>query len=61
MAATHYSTNDTSSGYYKVCFVVNATKSELTRCFNSEYLARRFVNKLKHSKKCTLLAYPLFK
>lgn len=61
MAETHYATNDISSGYYKVCFVVNATKMELTRSFDSEYLARKFVNKLKHSKKCTLLAYPLFK
>ena len=47
--------------YYNVTFIVNATRETLTRSFDSEYLAWKFVNKLKHSKRCTLVSYPLFK
>lgn len=48
------------SGFYKVIFLVNATKTRVTRKFSSPYLARKFVNKLRYSKRCTLLAYPVF-
>lgn len=61
LAQTCYSGSDTSSGRYKVSFIVNATGEQLVRGFDSEYLARKFVNKLKHSKSCTLASYPIFK
>jgi hypothetical protein len=48
------------NGVYEVTFVVNATKTRVTRKFSSPYLARKFVNKLRYSKRCTLLAYPVF-
>lgn len=47
--------------YYNVTFTVNATRETLTRSFDSKYLAWKFANKLKHSKRCTLVSYPLFK
>lgn len=57
---TCYADNDTGTGYYKVTYRVNATKKVLTRSFDSLYFARKFVNKLKYSKRCTLISYPLF-
>ena len=47
--------------YYNVSFIINATGVKLTKSFESPYNARQFVNKLKHSKRCTLVSYPLFK
>lgn len=47
-------------GNYKVRYLINTSQTMLTRTFSSEYLARKFVNKLKHSKRCTLISYPLF-
>lgn len=58
-AKTTYEGN-THAGFYNVTFLVNATGARLTRSFDSEYLARKFVNKLKFSKRCTLLSCPLF-
>lgn len=58
---TCYFDRDTGTGYYKVTFIVNATRQKLTKSFNSEDMARKFVNKLRYSKRCTLLSYPLFK
>lgn len=51
---------DAGGGYYKVTFLVNNNRAVLTRSFDSPYLARLFVNKLKHSTRCTLLSYPVF-
>lgn len=48
------------NGFYEVTFIVNETKARVTRRFDSPYLARKFVNKLRYSKRCTLLAYPVF-
>ena len=47
-------------GAYEVTFIENKTKKALLRTFDygEELLCRQFVNKLKHSKKCTLLSYP---
>lgn len=60
-AKTTYEGNDHASpGFYKVTYLVNETNTRLTRSFDSEYLARKFVNKLKFSKRCTLLSCPLF-
>lgn len=46
---------------YDVTFYVVESGQTVTKRFDSPYLARKFVNKLKHSKKCRLLAYPIFK
>ena len=51
---------DDGLGFYKVVFINNKTKAELLRTFDSEYFCREFVRKLKHSKTCTLLSYPLY-
>lgn len=48
-------------GYYTVTFIVNTSGARLTRGFDSEQQARAFVNKLRHSKRCTLTACPVFK
>lgn len=58
---TCYASHDTGARYYKVTFIVNDTRQKLTRSFDSEYKAHLFVNKLRHSKRCTLTSYPLFK
>lgn len=47
-------------GYYKVIFVVNESGVKVTKGFDSPRLAWKFVNRLKHSKKCTLISYPYF-
>lgn len=49
-----------NSGYYKVTYIVNESGVRITKGFESPYLARKFVLKLKHSKKCTLVSYPIF-
>jgi hypothetical protein len=56
-----YASDKKDIGWYRVTFVVNATGERLTRGFDSESQARVFVNKLKHSKRCTVTSYPLFK
>ena len=59
-AKTCYTDDDTGTGYYKVYFLINSTKEHLVRSFDSLYLAKKFVNKLRFSKKCTLISYPIF-
>lgn len=39
---------------------INERGSRVTKTFDSEFLCRKFVNKLKRSKRCTLVSYPLF-
>lgn len=46
--------------YYNVKFIIRETGAKLTKSFESPYNARQFVNKLKHSKRCILVSYPLF-
>ena len=46
---------------YEVIYLVLESNTEVTKSFDSEYQARKFVNKLKHSKKCRLLSYPYFR
>lgn len=43
-----------------VRFVVVATGAVVDKHFDSYYLCRKFVNKLKHSSKCRLVSYPNF-
>ena len=39
-----------------VVFLVKATGTKVTRQFESSYQARLFANKLKHSRKCSLIS-----
>ena len=39
---------------------LNERKVRVVKTFISYYACRLFVNKLKHSKRCTLISYPLF-
>lgn len=47
--------------YYNVCFIIKETGAKLVKSFESEHMAYQFVNKLRHSKRCALVSYPLFK
>lgn len=53
--------NETPPYYYNVRFIVKETGVGLTKSFDSEYMAYKFVNRLKHSKRCILVSYPIFK
>lgn len=57
---TYADANDDGLGFYKVTFRDNRTQALLKRSFDSEYFCRQFVQKLKRSRKCTLLNYPIF-
>ena len=46
-------------GLYSVEYIVHKTNKRLVQRFSSPYLARKFVNRLRHSKKCTLISYPI--
>lgn len=39
---------------------INERGNRVEKTFDSEYLCRKFVNKLKHSKRCVLVSYPNF-
>lgn len=56
-----YADNIKPGGYYKVSFTVNASGERVIKDFDSEYMARNFVNKIRRSKRCTLISYPTFK
>lgn len=58
--ASYLDESDDGSGFYKVTFRENKTNRLLLRTFDSEYFCRKFVQKMKHSRRCTLLNYPLF-
>ena len=45
----------------RVVFQVIKTGSFVEKTFYSEYLCRKFVNKLRHSKCCRLVTYPNFR
>ena len=45
-------------GMYRVVFRVNKTGAKLVRGFDSPYLAKQFVRKLKYSKTCTVVSFP---
>ena len=46
-------------GHLEVTFQVKETGAKVTKIFDSVYLCRQFVNKLRRSKKLQLLKYPL--
>lgn len=39
---------------------INERGTRVEKIFDSAYLCRKFVNKLKHSKRCVLVSYPNF-
>lgn len=39
---------------------INERGNRVEKRFDSPYLCRKFVNKLKHSKRCVLVSYPNF-
>lgn len=49
-----------NEGYYKVKFMVNATGAIVEKSFNTYNGCFSFVNKLRHSKKCTLISHPIY-
>lgn len=40
---------------------INERNVRIEKRFDSPYLCRKFVNKLKHSKRCKLVSFPQFK
>lgn len=59
MSTTCYA-NECPSMPYNVTFIVKSSGEKVTRGFASPYLAQKFINKLKYSKKCSLISYPIF-
>lgn len=45
-------------GDFDVVFIAKDSGRKLIRVFDSPFMARDFVNKLKRSKKCILVSYP---
>lgn len=43
-----------------VVFIEKKSGRKLVRKFTSPYLAKQFVNKVKHSTKLILVSYPIF-
>ena len=43
-----------------VTYIVKKTGRVIKKEFDSEFLCRKFVNKIKHSKVCELVSYPVF-
>lgn len=39
---------------------INERGSLVSKQFDSEFQCRKFVNKMKRSKKCVLISFPLF-
>ena len=61
MSTTVYApAKQVEDGLYKVTYMVNDTGVKLTRSFMSPFSARKFINKMKYSKRCTLISYPIF-
>lgn len=43
---------------FTVEYIINSSKIRVTKTFKSIVSCRNLVNKLRHSKKCTLISYP---
>lgn len=43
---------------FRVVFLVKESGAVVEKIFDSPYLCRKFVNKLRHSKRCRLISYP---
>lgn len=44
---------------YEVVYLIRESGVKVTKNFDSPYLCRRLVNKLRHSKKCELISCPM--
>lgn len=55
-----YIGNDCGFGDNKVVYVVNKNGAMLVRNFDSPFAAKKFVNRLKRSRVCTLVSCPIF-
>lgn len=42
-----------------VTYIVKKTGVKINKTFDSDFRCRAFVRKLRHSKKCILVSYPL--
>ena len=45
-------------GAFDVVFISKDSGRKLVRNFDSPYLAKKFVDKLRYSKRCILVSYP---
>lgn len=45
-------------GCFDVVFIAKNSGRKLVRSFDSPFLAKEFIRKLRRSKKCTLVSYP---
>ncbi len=59
-AVTVYDEQD-APYFFNVRYIIKQTGETLIRSFESEPMAYRFTNKLKHSKRCILVSHPDFK
>ena len=57
---TKYFEDVDSLGCFDVVFISRESGRKLVRQFNSPVFAKQFVRKVKRSKKCDLISYPLF-
>ncbi len=44
----------------EVVYLVVDSNVRVSKSFESEYLCRKFVSKIKKSKRCALISYPIF-
>ena len=58
MSQAEYIEDVTFLGDNDVVFIEKKSGRKLVRRFSSPYLAKEFVRKLRHSKKCLLVSYP---
>ncbi len=58
MEITYYAGEETKFRY-NVTYVVRKTGEVLVKSFDSPYLANKFANKIRHSKRCALLTSPV--
>lgn len=45
---------------FKVVYRIRETGVTVTKCFDSPFICRKTVEKLKRSRKCELISYPVF-
>lgn len=45
---------------FKVVYRIRESGVTVTKAFDSPYLCKRTVEKLKRSRKCELISYPIF-
>lgn len=58
MNDTKYIEEIKTPGNLDVVFISRDSGKRLVRSFQSPYLAKQFANKVRHSKKLTLVSYP---